>query len=47
MALYKRDGIWWTDIYHQGKRIRKSTETEIRQDAQRFHDQLKLDLWNE
>jgi len=47
MALYKRDGIWWTDIFHQGKRIRKSTWTEIRQDAQRFHDQLKLDLWNE
>lgn len=47
MALYKRDGIWWTDIFHQGKRIRKSTGTDLRQDAQRFHDQLKLDLWNE
>ncbi|ARM32524.1 site-specific integrase [Legionella longbeachae] len=47
MALYKRDGIWWTDIYHQGKRVRKSTGTEIRQNAQRFHDQLKNDLWNE
>ncbi|MDI1351594.1 MAG: tyrosine-type recombinase/integrase [bacterium] len=47
MALYKRDGVWWVDIFHQGKRVRKSTGTEIKPDAQRFHDQLKLDLWNE
>lgn len=47
MALYKRDGVWWTDVYHKGKRIRKSTGTEIREDAQRFHDQLKNELWNE
>ncbi|WP_010654194.1 tyrosine-type recombinase/integrase [Fluoribacter dumoffii] len=47
MALYKRDGVWWTDIFHKGKRVRKSTGTTIRQDAQRFHDQLKNELWNE
>ena len=47
MALYKRDGIWWVDICHQGKRVRKSTGTEIKQDAQHFHDQFKLDLWSE
>ncbi len=45
MALYKRDGVWWIDIFHQGKRIRKSTGTEIRQDAQQFHDQVKHELW--
>ena len=45
MALYKREGIWWVDIHHQGKRIRKTTGTEIKEDAQRFHDQFKHDLW--
>lgn len=47
MALYKRDGVWCVDIFHQGKRIRKSSGTEIKQDAQRFHDQLKNELWNQ
>lgn len=45
MALYKRDGIWWVDIFHQGKRVRKSTGTEVRVYAQHFHDQLKHELW--
>src|SRR3990167_3117876 len=47
MALYKRDGIWWIDIRHKGKRIRKSTWTEIKDDAQHLHDQLKHELWLE
>ena len=45
MALYKRDGVWWVDIHHQGKRVRKSTGTEIKEDAQHFHDQFKHELW--
>lgn len=45
MALYKRDGIWWLDVRHKGKRIRKSTGTEIKGDAQQLHDQVKHDLW--
>lgn len=47
MALYKRDEIWWVDIFHQGKRIRKSTGTEIRADAQHFHDQIKHEQWTQ
>lgn len=47
MALYKRDGIWWVDIRHQGKRIRKSTRTEIKEDAQRLYDQWKHELWSQ
>lgn len=47
MALYKRDGIWWIDLYHKGKRIRKSSGTEVKKDAQKLHDKLKADLWNE
>lgn len=45
MALYKRDGLWWIDVSHKGQRIRKSTETAIKKDAQQFHDQFKSDLW--
>lgn len=45
MALYKRDGLWWIDISHQGRRIRKSSGTVIKKDAQQFHDQFKSDLW--
>ena len=47
MALYKRDGIWWVDIRHKGKRIRKSTGTEIKDDAQRLYDQWKHELWSQ
>ncbi|MDP3559380.1 MAG: tyrosine-type recombinase/integrase, partial [Legionellaceae bacterium] len=45
MALYKREEVWWVDIFHQGKRVRKSTGTEVKQDAQHFHDQVKHELW--
>lgn len=47
MALYQRDNVWWVDIFHQGKRVRKSTGTEIKQKAQQFHDQVKHELWSE
>jgi len=47
MALYKRDGIWWIDIFHQGKRVRKSTGTEIKEEAQHFHDQMKHEQWTQ
>ena len=46
MALYKRKGTWWVDIAHQGKRVRRSTGTQIKLDAQRFHDKLKMNLWS-
>lgn len=45
MALYQREGTWWIDIFHQGKRIRKSAGTEVKEDAQRVHDQVKHELW--
>jgi len=45
MALYQREGTWWLDIFHQGKRIRQSAGTEIKEDAQRVHDQVKYELW--
>lgn len=45
MALYQREGIWWIDIFHQGKRVRKSTGTEVKEEALQFHDQVKYELW--
>lgn len=45
MALYQREGTWWIDIFHQGNRIRKSAGTQVKEEAQRFHDQVKHDLW--
>lgn len=45
MALYQREGTWWIDIFHQGKRIRKSTGTQVKEEAQRFYDKIKYELW--
>lgn len=45
MALKKRNGVWWVDITHDGKRIRRSTKTEIKAEAQLFHDKFKSELW--
>lgn len=46
MSLYQRGGTWWLYIVHDGARIRRSTGTADRQEAQRIHDQIKADLWN-
>lgn len=45
MALYKRNDIWWIDISHQGKRIQKTTGTSNKVAAQKYHDQVKANLW--
>lgn len=47
MSLYKQhpDGPWWVNITHAGERIRRTTGTYDRQEAQRFHDELKAKAW--
>lgn len=45
MALYKRKGVWWLDITHQGQRLRRSTGSVVKAEAQHFHDQYKANLW--
>ena len=45
MTLKKRDGVWWVDITHNGERVRKSTKTDNKADAQLFHDKLNSELW--
>lgn len=45
MTLKKRHGVWWVDFTHNGERIRKSTKTDVKEEAQVFHDKLKSELW--
>lgn len=49
MSLYKQspEGLWWVNITHPGApRIRQSTGTTDRKEAQRYHDELKASLWS-
>ncbi|HFD80994.1 MAG TPA: site-specific integrase [Gammaproteobacteria bacterium] len=48
MALFKRKNSpnWWLDIRApDGKRLRRSTGTKSREEAQEYHDRLKAELW--
>ena len=46
MSLYKRGELWWVGIkIPNGRRVRKSTGTTNREQAQEFHDRLKAELW--
>lgn len=48
MALYKRNSTWWTRFTDpKGKRIRRSTRTEDKQQAQEYEDTLKAELWRQ
>lgn len=47
MALWNRNGIWWLNITHNGRRIRKSTETRDKIQAQEYHDRVKESLWRQ
>ncbi len=44
MSLYKRGGIWWFDVAHNGNRLRRSTETSDRKEAVRIHDEFRAEL---
>jgi hypothetical protein len=45
MALKRKNGFWWVELTYCGERIRKSTKTKVKADAQCFHDQLLEELW--
>ena len=50
MSLFKRkdSSYWWVEITAlDGKRIQKSTGTEIRELAQEYHDRLKVQYWEQ
>lgn len=46
MSLYKRGSMWWIDFTTpKGERVRCSTETEDKKQAQELHDKLKAESW--
>lgn len=47
MPLYQRNGIWWIDLRHRGRRVRRTTGTADKEKAQRQHDELKAKLWQQ
>ena len=44
MGLYKRESVWWMSFTHNGKQIRRSTETEDKKLAIRIFDKLKGEI---
>ncbi|MDI1472115.1 site-specific integrase [Thermodesulfovibrio sp. 1176] len=46
MALYKRGGVWWISLYHNGKRHRISTKTSDRKKAEEIYAKVMLKLNN-
>jgi integrase len=47
VTLYKRGEIYWISIRHRGGRVRRSTGTTDKTQAQRTHDELKAGLWKQ
>lgn len=47
MSLYKIGETYYVYIVHNGRRIRRSTGSADKQEAQRYHDELKAHLWNQ
>lgn len=46
MSLCKRGSIWWIHFFTpSGERVRRSTETANKAQAQELHDRLKSELW--
>jgi integrase len=48
MSLIKRkkSSVWWIDfVAPNGERVRRSTETDDRREAQELHDKLKSEVW--
>ena len=49
MTLFRHpnSGVWFMDIRHNGKRIKRSTGTRDKAQAKQLHDQFKADLWRQ
>lgn len=46
MSIYQVGKIWYLYITHRGQRIRESTETTDKREAQKIHDRRKAELWD-
>lgn len=48
MGVFKRGDVWWIDFTTpNGRRVRESSGTRDRQQAQELHDRLKVRCWEE
>lgn len=49
MPIYKQptSDFWFVDINIDGKRVRRSTGTKDKRQAQEYYDRLKADLWRQ
>ncbi len=48
MSLRKRGAIWWIDFATpSGERVRRSTETANKVQAQELHDKLRSEVWRQ
>jgi hypothetical protein len=47
VSIYRRGDVWWYYITHEGRRFRGSTGKSEKPAAQRFHDELKAELWRQ
>jgi integrase len=46
MSLYRRKSVWWVSFTTpDGQRVRRSTGTTNREEAQEYHDRLKAEVW--
>jgi len=45
VSLYKVGETWYVYLTHQGERTRRSAGTADKRAAQKYHDQLKAELW--
>jgi integrase len=48
MGVYKRGDVWWVDLTTpNGERVRRSSGTADRVQAQEYHDRLKVRYWEQ
>lgn len=46
MSIRKRGNVWWIDfVAPNGERVRRTTETDNKAQAQELHDKLKAEVW--
>lgn len=46
MSIYKRKETWWIQFTApDGRRVQQTAGTQIKQEAQELHDQLKAEAW--
>ncbi len=47
MALFKRGNVWWVAFTTvKGDRIRRSSQTKVKKEAQELHDTLRKEAWS-